>query len=108
VKFLSFIPASSPFLRQGKCGGFYSAASTALRHHRAYERKGGTMKQRVVKPQNATAPTSEQIQAWIAEAAYYRAERRGFEPGRETEDWLAAEAEVLARMRAGERTPTPA
>jgi hypothetical protein len=30
----------------------------------------------------------------ICEAAYLRAERRGFEPGREVEDWLAAEQEV--------------
>jgi hypothetical protein len=29
-----------------------------------------------------------------AEAAYYLAERRGFEPGHELEDWLAAEAEI--------------
>lgn len=61
------------------------------------------MKQRVVKPQNITAPTAAQIQASIAEAAYYRAERRGFEPARETEDWLAAEADVLARVQAGDR-----
>ena len=30
----------------------------------------------------------------IQEAAYWRAERRGFEPGFELEDWLAAENEV--------------
>lgn len=30
----------------------------------------------------------------IAEAAYYRAECRGFAPGCELEDWLAAEAEL--------------
>lgn len=30
----------------------------------------------------------------IAEAAYYRAQQRGFEPGYELEDWLAAEAEL--------------
>ena len=30
----------------------------------------------------------------IAEAAYFRAERRGFEPGSEVCDWLAAEIEV--------------
>jgi hypothetical protein len=30
----------------------------------------------------------------IALAAYYRAERRGFAPGYEVEDWLAAEAEI--------------
>jgi Protein of unknown function (DUF2934) len=29
----------------------------------------------------------------IAERAYARAERRGFAPGRELDDWLAAEAE---------------
>jgi len=62
------------------------------------------MKQPVVKAQNATPPSAAQIEAWIAEAAYYRAQRRGFEAGRETEDWLAAEAEVLARVRGDERT----
>jgi hypothetical protein len=36
----------------------------------------------------------------IAEAAYLRAERRGFGPGYETEDWLAAEADVDALLRA--------
>lgn len=30
----------------------------------------------------------------IAQAAYYRAERRGFTPGHELDDWLAAEAEI--------------
>jgi len=30
----------------------------------------------------------------IREAAYYRAERRGFTAGHELEDWLAAEEEV--------------
>lgn len=30
----------------------------------------------------------------IAEAAYFRAERRGFEPGNEISDWLEAEADV--------------
>jgi hypothetical protein len=30
----------------------------------------------------------------VAELAYYKAESRGFEPGHELDDWLAAEAEV--------------
>jgi hypothetical protein len=30
----------------------------------------------------------------IATAAYYRAERRGFMPGHEQEDWLAAERDI--------------
>lgn len=33
-------------------------------------------------------------QAMIADAAYFRAEKRGFAPGHELEDWLAAEMEV--------------
>jgi hypothetical protein len=48
----------------------------------------------------------EQRRALIAEAAYYRAEQRGFEPGRELEDWCAAESDidsVLGRVAA----PTP-
>jgi hypothetical protein len=30
----------------------------------------------------------------IRDAAYYRAQSRGFVPGKEMEDWLAAEQEV--------------
>lgn len=41
----------------------------------------------------------------IAEAAYYRAEKRGFMPGHETEDWLAAEAEVDAGLLQGAAAP---
>ncbi len=36
----------------------------------------------------------------IAVAAYYRAQRRNFDPGQELEDWLEAEAEVNARLEA--------
>lgn len=39
--------------------------------------------------------------AMVAQAAYLRAERRGFAPGGELEDWMAAEAEVDALLRAG-------
>ena len=37
----------------------------------------------------------------VAEAAYFRAERRGFSSGDELTDWLAAEREVDARLGAG-------
>jgi len=37
---------------------------------------------------------SETREARIAEAAYWRAERRGFVAGQELDDWLAAEREV--------------
>ena len=37
---------------------------------------------------------SESREARIAEAAYWRAERRGFAPGHELDDWLDAEREI--------------
>lgn len=49
--------------------------------------------------------TEDQRRGMIAEAAYLRAERRGFAPGGEHEDWMAAEAEVDQLLRADRRTP---
>lgn len=49
--------------------------------------------------------TPEARRALIAENAYLRAERRGFEPGHEDEDWLEAEAEVDALLRAEQGAP---
>jgi hypothetical protein len=49
---------------------------------------------------------AEVRRAMIAEAAYYRAERRGFESGHELEDWLAAEADIQSLwMRAYDEAP---
>jgi hypothetical protein len=50
-------------------------------------------------PQTSTkAPAdfdpSSSREALIATAAYYRAQRRGFQPGHELLDWLAAEREI--------------
>ena len=36
-------------------------------------------------------------EASIAELAYYKSENRGFEPGHEIEDWLAAERAFYSR-----------
>ena len=43
--------------------------------------------------------TPEARRALIAEHAFLRAERRGFAPGHETDDWLAAEVEVDALLK---------
>lgn len=39
--------------------------------------------------------------AMIAEAAYFRAQGRGFEPGHEIDDWFCAEAEIARACREG-------
>lgn len=38
--------------------------------------------------------TQEQQEEMIAKAAYYKAEKRNFEPGYDMEDWLNAEADI--------------
>lgn len=40
----------------------------------------------------------DEYQALVAEAAYFLAERRGFAPGCELDDWLAAEADIRQRL----------
>ncbi|MFM8330388.1 MAG: DUF2934 domain-containing protein, partial [Candidatus Methylumidiphilus sp.] len=49
-------------------------------------------------PAAATAASPQYLQRMIAEAAYYRAEKRGFEPGHEHFDWLEAEKEIRRRL----------
>lgn len=50
----------------------------------------------VVLPTPPARPSETQRRAMVSEAAYYRAQKRGFEPGWELDDWLAAEAEIDA------------
>ena len=42
----------------------------------------------------SSAEQSPERRRRIAEAAYYKAERRGFAPGHEERDWLDAESEM--------------
>ncbi len=46
----------------------------------------------------AVQPDAKALYEMIAEAAYYRAEKRNFAPGHEIEDWEAAREEVMARL----------
>jgi hypothetical protein len=39
-------------------------------------------------------PMEAQWHRMISEAAYYLAEKRGFQPGKAMDDWLAAELQV--------------
>ena len=41
-------------------------------------------------------------EAMIAEAAYFRSAHRGFEPGHEVDDWLAAESEIDGALSRGD------
>lgn len=50
-------------------------------------------------PGPSSLPEQAEIDRMIAEAAYYLAEKRNFQPGFEKEDWAVATAEVMARLR---------
>jgi len=63
----------------------------------------------IIKPQPVHGEPVPQGSVWspeereylISEAAYYRAERRGFAPGNEIEDWLQAETEIDSLNQSG-------
>ncbi len=46
------------------------------------------------KAMSAAAGAGDATRAAIAERAYFKAERRGFVPGSELDDWLEAEQEL--------------
>jgi hypothetical protein len=52
------------------------------------------------KATDSTPATVDAIHAAISEAAYFIAQRRGFQPGHEVDDWLEAEAQVMDRVGA--------
>lgn len=56
--------------------------------------KAAPVKNKAAKPNGATSITPEQRYRMICDAAYFRAERRGFIGGNTADDWTAAEAEI--------------
>ena len=61
----------------------------------AKPKKGNARKMKPEAPPGpGSAISTEERQMLIERAAYFRAERRGFAPGNELEDWFEAEAEV--------------
>ena len=76
--------------------------SSRLVLHRGRERIEGLEEEPlpVEREAGGAAPTPREREQMIAIAAYYRALHRSFEPGHELEDWLEAEAEVDAALRA--------
>lgn len=53
---------------------------------------------RTVEPPPRTPPRTDELRHMIATAAYYLAAERGFVPGGEMDDWLAAEQKILAHF----------
>ena len=87
------MPATNTLKPKGKAaskpGG--RAASTAKRPSRRAPVAGS----KLVAPSITPSISMEERQRLVERAAYFRAERRGFAPGFELEDWVQAEVEVL-------------
>ncbi len=73
------------------------SASPSAGRRMGFGTKSGAARAR--QPQRPITP--EERQRMIAEAAYFRALRRGFASGGEVQDWLEAEADVDARLQSG-------
>lgn len=68
---------------------------------RAGRASGKTAQPKARRPVPPALIDQDARRSLIAQAAYYRAERRGFQPGHEAEDWLAAEHEVDTALMLG-------
>lgn len=82
-----------------------SAETTSAKAAAPKRTPAGTSRRplRPTEDQGATgrAPSDAERRAWIAEAAYFRAARRGFAAGDPLADWLEAEREIDARLGTG-------
>lgn len=76
---------------------------TARPKHAAPSRHRSATAQPAASPSHTAAELAgpERRRSMIAARAYYLAQRRGFEPGYELDDWLGAEAEVDSALTIG-------
>jgi hypothetical protein len=75
-----------------------SASSTAtISEETTLKVKRTIPKPTIVKTEPRANLVPINLEEEVRRLAYLMSERRGFEPGHETEDWLAAEHEVLQR-----------
>jgi hypothetical protein len=101
-----------PFLSsQGRYGKQLTSGKPAMSKQTTSHHKGATPERNAAKlgtrrpvharqANHAESKVDPQLRHYlVAEAAYYRAEKRGFAPGDEMKDWFEAEAEVDDLLR---------
>ncbi len=94
--------ASTPPLSAAPAGGSAQGASPsggAPAEARVRHRKSAPRSTQAAHSTAQTTAAPVDRYASIAQAAYFRSQHRGFKPGHEMEDWLAAEEEVDQRLR---------
>ena len=78
-----------------------NAADTAAQKDAAAQKRTASATAGRAAADAKTALSNEDIYRLIAEAAYFKAKARGFEPGGEVQDWIEAETEVRQRIDNG-------
>jgi hypothetical protein len=81
-------------MRQPALGALGRMAAFDLRKDVMRQKAEKRLQEIPTQPQEISLQAAQPNLQAIAEAAYYRAERRGFHPGSEIDDWLAAEEEL--------------
>jgi hypothetical protein len=100
---------TNPSIRAAEAAPVEPAGSAAAASSASAEARSA--RRRTVAPKAEPAPaapvavSADTRRGMIAKAAYLRAERRGFAPGFEEDDWLTAEKEVDALLSAGQGIP---
>ena len=84
------------------------AAKPAARPAARPAKPAAPAKTAVRKKTAPAVPSQGERDTMVRMAAYFRAEQRGFAPGNEWEDWLAAEAEIDALVGAAKLRKAPA
>lgn len=72
--------------------------STGLRAPTGRRKTASSGTPETAPPANEVRVDPETRRAMVAQAAYFRAERRAFAPGHELDDWLEAEREVASML----------
>ena len=93
-------PVKAPAKASAKAPAKASVNTGAAAPTRASARPKVTKPKPVVRTDVETSLTESDRLRMIELAAFFRAERRGFVPGFEVEDWFAAEAEIAAQIPA--------
>jgi hypothetical protein len=94
----SLMPQSDASARPGNASSSVAVADTQTPETKAEIRKT-TRKPEIVRSDGRATLVPINVEEEVRRLAYLLAERRGFEPGHEAEDWLAAEREVRQRYR---------
>ena len=95
----SSLPLSDASFRTREELAAVAVAETPATTETKPEARNPTRKPEIVRTETRANLVPINVEEEVRRLAYLLSERRGFEPGHEAEDWLAAEREIRQRYR---------